>query len=119
MGIQCVQHWEDIGIGKDVKTVLMKEDITTVVLDPCRERGGPPVLRLRLDHERIPQGSLRNLSLPRGSAEAVRRKRGLPVGSSRDLGVLGDMIVGARHDANAVCMRVVRKLAEIWNEIGR
>src|SRR5712664_2080469 len=102
-------------IGEDIKTMLMKEDVATVALDPCRKRGA--VLRLRLDHERIPQGGLRNLSLPGRSAEAVRRKRGLPIGSGRDLGVLADVIIGARHDADAVSMRVVRELAEVGNEL--
>jgi len=65
-------------------------------------------------------------SITRGSRRAVSAilrcpaspagnagKRGLPIRRSRDLGVLGDVIVGARDNTDIVPVRVVGELPEI------
>src|SRR5438552_13229766 len=61
MRIQGVEHWEDIRIREDIKSVLMKEDVATMVAYPCRKPRA--VLWLRLDHERIPQRGLGDFPL--------------------------------------------------------
>src|SRR5213592_2353524 len=92
----------------------MKEDVATMVAHPRGERRG--VLRLRLDHQRIPQGGLGDLPLSGRPPQAMRRKGRLPVRRGRDLGVLSDVIVGAGHDTDAVPVGVVRELPEIRSE---
>ena len=113
--IEDIENRQDIGIGEDVEAVLMKENVPAMAADSCRQRRG--VLRLGLDDQGVAQRGLGNLPLTGRTAQAMRRKRLLPIGRRRDLRMLGDVIVRARHDANAVAMRVVGQFLQIGDKL--
>ena len=68
---------------------------------------------LRLDHQWVPQAGFGDLLLARGAAHAVGREGGGKVGSVRDLWVSGRVVIGARHDSEAVGVRVVREALQV------
>ena len=115
VGIEHVQHGEDIAVGEDVEPVLVEQDVAASPADLVSQRVA--ILRLWLDHQRVTQGGLRDLPLARRTPQAVRGKGGLPVGGVRDLGVLPYVVVRARHDADAVPVRVVGELLEVGNDL--
>src|SRR5207237_10145735 len=75
------------------------------------------ILRVGLDEQRITQRRLGDLLLARRPAEAMRWKRLLPVGRLGNLGMLANMVVGARDDANSVPVRVVRQFLQVGDEL--
>src|SRR6267378_5680030 len=115
VGPKGIEDGQNIGIGENVETMLMEENVATMIADLGRERRW--ILRLGLDNEWIAQRRFRDLPLPRRAPQTVRRKRGFPIGRRGDLGVLADVVVRTRHDADAVAVRVVSQLAEVGYEL--
>src|SRR6266480_1283370 len=109
-----VEHGRHVLVGEHVEAMLVEQDIPLVRPYPIGQglRIGPR----RLDDERIPECRLGNLLLAGGASHTVCREGALPIGTVGDLGMPHDVIVRARHDADAVAVRVVRQALQVRDD---
>lgn len=99
-----------MGIGEDVKPVLVEQEVSLVL--PDRRREG----RIGFDDQGIPEGGLPDLSLARRPTHAVEREGLGEVWRIAQLAVTRFMVIRARHDANSPSMGVVGERAEIGDD---
>jgi hypothetical protein len=105
LGIERANHGIGVGIAEHVEVTFQNQQVAGVAAQP--EPQHLRFLPFEADCQRVLERCLWDLLLSRRSPDTVWRPGHVEVGLIAELGIAGEMFLGAGDDANPICVGVI------------